>query len=551
MMGDQNNTLGFAPVRVLLTLLLMTAGIFQLCAQHPDTLYIYETVVEYDTLYNRDTLFVHDTVHLSQTLTEKSGRDRHQTQKSTRKNQNDPLSQEDLFQGIHLGYTGQFDLMMPTQLSDAMMPMQTTNAPYLYSVPCAGGHAGLEFSYHFARWFGVSVALNYGTTGALRLKFECQDGNPGTIKRNYLYGTGLSVPVKFEFHYPISPKAWAVVDAGVRIRMPWNTFIYGYDRDHSALDTEYHLDYIEQLSKDNPLILNYNYIDRDILNLDILASVGMYFRLRNNDLLRCNVGFNAALKQFAIGSYVHRLYNAENGPAMIPPEDEYQDILGDFSLRNHHFYAQVAYIHTFKNAKQRQETAPYALKYGNNKMYNHEFKLEVSDPFGYTILQSPQYHAFFGYDPECSIESKTSVPIFSAGYHYRVLPWFWIGASINYGYTKDNVSIRYTLDDPLAFNLKGTQSYHLIGILPDLRFSYFNRPQVTLYSALSVGIVAHIRGKYDGNEEYKEYYTHPNIYSAFQATLFGVKAGGSHWFGSLELGAGYKGFVCAGVGYEF
>ena len=550
MMGNQNNTLGFAPVRVMLTLLLMTAGMFRLCAQHPDTLYIYETVVEYDTLYNRDTLFVHDTVHLSQTLTEKSGRDRHQTQKSTRKNQNDPLSQEDLFQGFHLGYTAQFDLMMPAQLSDAMMPMQTTNDPYLYSLPCAGGHAGLEFSYHFARWFGVSVALNYGTTGALRLKFECQDGNPGTIKRNYLYGTGLSMPVKFEFHYPISPKAWAVVDAGVRIRMPWNTFIYGYDRDHSALDTEYHLDYIEQLSKDNPLILNYNYIDRDILNLDILAGVGMYFRLRNNDLLRWNVGLNAALRQFAIGSYVHRIYNDENGPAMIPPENEYQDILGDFSLRSHYFYAQIAYIHTFKNAKQRQETAPYALKNGNEKLYNHEFKLEASYLLAMRTLQLPWIHFRSGSEEsEEGIEKLT--PIFSVSYHYRVSPWFWVGVSMNYSYYAKGIRIRYSWDDPYALQVEGTRSYHLLGFMPEIRFSYLNRPHVTLYSALSAGVDMHISGKYEGDEQYKDYYPDQLFYSAFHVTLFGVKAGGSHWFGSLELGAGYKGFVCAGVGYEF
>jgi hypothetical protein len=60
----------------------------------------------------------------------------------------------------------------------------------------------------------------------------------------------------------------------------------------------------------------------------------------------------------------------------------------------------------------------------------------------------------------------------------------------------------------------------------------------------------HIRGKYDGNEMYEDYYTHSNIYSAFQVTLFGVKAGGSHWFGSFELGAGYKGVASLGVGYE-
>ena len=523
-----------------LLILIVAMAATELFAQSSDTLYIYETVIEYDTLITRDTTYIHDTIHLTYPQPESISKKRLREKKAAQKEQEYSPLPEELFQGFHLGYIGQFDLMMPVQL---------TEDSRLMSVPGVGGHAGLEFSYHFARWFGVSAALNYGTTGALRLKFYWQEGNPETIKRNYLYGTDLSMPVKFEFHYPISPKVWAVVDAGVHIRMPWNTFIYGYDRDHSALDTEYHLDYVEELSQDNPLILNYNYIDRDILNLDILASVGMYFQLRNNDLLRWNVGLNAALRQFAIGSYVHRIYNTMTG--VLPPEAPYQDILGDFSLRNHFFYAQIAYIHTFKNSKQRQETAPYALKYGNNKMYNHEIKLELSDPFGYTIMQSPQYHAFFGYDPECSIESKTYVPIFSAGYHYRVLPWFWIGASINYGYTKDNVSIRYTLEDPLAFNLVGTQSYHLIGIMPDIRFSYFNRPHVTLYSALSIGVVAHIRGKYEGNEEYKEYCSHSKIYSAFQATLFGVKAGGNHWFGNFELGAGYKGFAALGVGYEF
>lgn len=524
--------------RLLILIIAMAAtGLF---AQSSDTLYIYETVIEYDTLISRDTTYVHDTIRLSYDRQKQAGKDHRQKQNSDRKQHEESPVLDELFQGFHLGYTGQFDLMMPAQL---------TEDSRLMSLPRAGGHAGLELSYHFARWFGVSAALNYGTTGALRLKFYWQEGNPETIKRNYLYGTGLSVPVKFEFHYPISPKVWAVVDAGVRIRMPWNTFIHGYDRDHSALDTEYHLDYVEQLSEDNPLILNYNYVDRDILNLDILAGVGMYFRMRNNDLLRWNVGFNAALRQFTIGSYTHRIYNNMSG--VLPPEDPYRDILGDFSLRSNFFYAQVAYIHTFSKSKHRSETAAYALKYSNNKMYNHEIKLEVSDPLGYTILQSPQYHAFFGYEPECSIESKTYVPIFSAGYHYRVLPWFWIGVSINYGYTQDNVSIRYTLDDPLAFNLVGTQSYHLIGILPDIRFSYFNRPHVTLYSALSIGVVAHIRGKYEGDEVYKDYYTHSKIYSAFQATLFGVKAGGNHWFGSFELGAGYKGFASLGVGYEF
>jgi hypothetical protein len=530
----------FVHIKMVFTFLLMLIGMDFLWAQQADTLYIYETVIEYDTLINRDTLFVHDTVHLSQTATEKFGKNRHQTQKSTRKSQEDPLSQDDLFQGLHFGYTGQFDLMMPAEL---------TEDSRLISVPCVGGHAGLEFSYHFARWFGVSAALNYGTTGALRLKFYWQDGNPETIKRNYLYGTGLSMPVKFEFHYPVTPKIWLLADVGMRIRMPWNTFIHGYDRDQSELGENNSSDYSEQLSEDNPLILNYNYIDRNILNLDILAGVGMYFRLRNNDLFRWNVGLNTALRQFAIGSYVHRIYNASNN-TMSPQEDEYQDILGDFSLRNHFFYVQIAYIHTFKNSKQRQETAPYALKYGNNKMYNHEFKLEASDWFGIFFMQTPFIHFPTGSEISYASPKKIS-PLLSGSYHYRIMPWFWIGISMNYAYYVKNIRFRYPWDAPLELSVAGTRDYHLLGIMPDIRFSYFNRPHVTLYSALSIGLNLHIPGKYEGDETFQDYYPDPLVYSNFQVTLFGVKAGGKHWFGSFELGAGYKGIAALGVGYEF
>ena len=512
-------------------------GVF---AQSSDTLYIYETVIEYDTLITRDTTYIHDTIHLTYPQPESISTKHLREKKSDRKHHEESPILEELFQGFHLGYIGQFDLMMPAQL---------TEDSRLMSVPRAGGHAGLEFSYHFARWFGVSAALNYGTTGALRLKFYWQESNPETIKRNYLYGTGLSMPVKFEFHYPISPKAWAVVDAGVRIRMPWNTFIHGYDRDHSELGENNSSDYSEQLSEDNPLILNYKYIDRDILNLDILAGVGMYFRLPNNDLLRWNVGLNAALRQFAIGSYVHRIYNATNS-TMLPQEDEYQDILGDFSLRNHFFYAQIAYIHTFKNAKQKQETAPYALKYGNNKMYNHEIKLEVSDWFGVLFMQTHWLHLPTGSEVSYDSPEKIS-PVISGSYYYRVTPWFWVGLSMNYAHYTKNIKVRYAWDDPSAMRVEGTRSYHLLGIMPDIRFSYFNRPHVTLYSSLSIGVNLHIPGKYEGDETYKDYYPDPLFYSAFQATLFGVKAGGSHWFGSFELGAGYKGIASLGVGYEF
>ena len=34
-------------------------------------------------------------------------------------------------------------------------------------------------------------------------------------------------------------------------------------------------------------------------------------------------------------------------------------------------------------------------------------------------------------------------------------------------------------------------------------------------------------------------------------TALGIKAGSKGWFGNVEFGTGYKGFINAGVGYEF
>ena len=532
---------------------LLIVGMGSLFAQQPDTLYLYETVVEHDTLFTRDTLYVHDTLHLTYVQQDNSDKERHRAHKSGKKNHENP-TQEELFQGIHIGYTAQFDLMMPAKTGDEM----------LVSVPGVGGHVGLELSYHFAKWFGVSAALNYGTTGAFRVHYiertniyrwesDLTLDNPipsESRKRYAIYSTGISMPIKFEFHYPISSKAWVVADAGVRLRMPKSTFIDGYDKDYSSRDSwigqTVNID-VSTLTPFSSLTLQPSFIDRNIFNVDILASVGMYFRLRNNDLFRWNIGFNAALQDFSRGHYTYGLYDNVHRYGFW---DCVGIESGEYRLRNHHFYAQIAYIHTLHNSKQKQETAPYALKNGNEKIYKHEFKLEVSGGLTMRRLQLPWGHVPNGAERSYESTHYLMYPIISACYHYRVTPWFWIGISTNYSYYSQDIHIRYG-HDIFDLRVEGTKTYHLWGILPDIRFSYLNRPHVTLYSALSAGIDFHIPGKYEGNPMYQNYYPDPLLYSAFQVTLFGVKAGGKHWFGSFELGAGYKGIAAAGVGYEF
>lgn len=534
-------------------LLIMAMGAASLQAQTPDTVYLYETIVKHDTLITRDTLYVHDTLFLDHTRREKADRQHHKMHFPTRVREFPTVKGDDLFQGLHIGYTGQFDLMMPAKL---------TNNESLSSIPGVGGHVGLELSYHFDKWFGVSAALNYGTTGAMRVHYiertniyrwemdlTLDEPIPSENRKRYaIYSTGISMPIKFEFHYPVSPKAWVVADAGLRLRMPLSTFVNGYNKKHDNKDAWVGLTVNIDTSSLTPysaLTLQPDFINRNIFNVDILASVGMYFRLPNNDLFRWNIGFNAALADFSRGHYTYRLYDNVHRYGFW---DCVKTINGEYRLRNDHFYAQIAYIHTLHNAKQKRETAQYALKNGNEKLYKHEFKIEASYLLAMRTLQLPWIHFPTG-DEESEEYIGKLTPIFSACYHYRVAPWFWIGVSTNYSYYNKIIKVRYSWNGPLCE--VGSRSYHLLGIMPDIRFSYLNRPHVTLYSALSAGVDVHISGKYEGDKQYKDYYPDQLFYSAVHATLFGVKAGGKHWFGSFELGVGYKGVVSAGVGYEF
>ena len=104
------------------------------------------------------------------------------------------------------------------------------------------------------------------------------------------------------------------------------------------------------------------------------------------------------------------------------------------------------------------------------------------------------------------------------------------------------MSIRFT-----AFNL-----------LADIRFSYLTLPHITLYSEISGGIELGPGTINLTNDEYGVPYpfnqsgkTFVCKFPTYHLTALGIKAGSKGWFGNVEFGTGYKGFVNAGVGYEF
>lgn len=413
---------------------------------------------------------------------------------------------DDSFNGFHFGYTLEADVAHPLTMTNVVTGVKSTHSFIRY-----GGRFGLECSYHFADLLGVSAALDFG--------YIAPNDHYANITRYY----GLSMPLKFEFHYPVSDKLWLTANAGVQLRMPFETFSHGFNRDSGE-------PLLDNNIAGNPAYYE-GYYNRYVLYADLMADVGLYFQLPNQDYLRFLLGLNIATTDFARGSV--RMYSSEG----------YDDLY--FSQRNHYLYGQIAYVHSFSKQRAVKQAQPH---WNDDKsLCRHEFRLGVSDPLGFTYLRELFASPILG-EPIDGISPTKQIftPVFSMDYHYRASKWFWLGLTAGYNLYKEK---GYGEPENLTWQYK---EHHIL-IMPSLRFSYLNRPHLTLYSGLSVGLyIKHGREYRDDDCLIRPITTdHNRVFSAFQVTAFGLKAGAKHWFGSFETGFGIKGIVNFGVGYEF
>ena len=406
------------------------------------------------------------------------------------------------FNGVHFGYTLEANLVHPVEMTSVNTGAQS------FSSLRFGGRLGLECSYNFADYFGVSAALDYGYIGVDKVGF-----------REYY---GLSMPVKFEFHYPISDKLWVTANVGTQLRMPWMTFLYGFDRNGG--ESNGNLCFVG-----NHTIWGNNWYNRYVFYADIMLDGGVYYQLPNQDYLRFLLGLNVATTDYGRGNVT-----------LSRDNEQY------FSQRNHYLYFQIAYLHSFSKRRVVKQAQPHWN--ADKSFYRHEFRLGVSDPLGFTYLRELFASPTILGEPIDGISPTKQIftPVFSMDYHYRASKWFWLGLTAGYNLYKEK---GYGEPENLTWQYK---EHHIL-IMPSLRFSYLNRPHLTLYSGLSVGLyIKHGREYRDDDCLIRPITTdHNRVFSAFQLTAFGLKAGAKHWFGSFELGAGIKGFVNFGVGYEF
>ena len=502
----------------------------QLHGQARDTIYVVEEKIVYDTVYMHDTIYYPMVAEPDTPVA--------------------PIRTSafvpEIFKGFHLGYVFQYQLMSPAALINS-----DGDKSFIKSRPGSGYVGGLEFSYHFAKYFGVSAGLDFGSHYASNIHYE-DAIYIGELIHFRQSTFGFSFPLKFEFHMPFDSRFWLVADIGVRFSTPYpkhNSEIFlgaGTLCDPSfsyLIQTEFYSE-----------IKNEHRI-----NTSFLMDLGFYYRLKNNGLLRFTLGANLSPAMFWHGQYTYSTQNA-----VIEK--------GTISLRNQFIYPQIAYIHTFQKHKEKNfhkvpwydEVSP---GWSDEKTFHrHEFQFNVGIPnlqseysslvmftifsdwfpklYKKYLIRQEEYNPYNWTLTSDTYSKVRYTPVISLSYHYRAYKWLWVGLTADF-----SEFYAYYYDRLTDKRVKGQSEHNtFFNLMADLRFSYLNRKHVTLYSELSGGLLI-------GNFTSKQVQPVATNYTAFagavHVTMLGVKAGAKGWFGNVELGAGFKGLISAGFGYEF
>ena len=117
---------------------------------------------------------------------------------------------------------------------------------------------------------------------------------------------------------------------------------------------------------------------------------------------------------------------------------------------------------------------------------------------------------------------------YSLSYTYKDRRWLSYGGTAVFG-----ASTRWRKDSITGEKIDNL-SYYCLSIMPTVRFDWFYREKVQLYSTVSIGLIT------DFDE----------VYPWGDLTLFGCSFG-RKFFGFAEVGMGMAGWLRAGIGYRF
>lgn len=261
------------------------------------------------------------------------------------------------FNGIHFGYTGQLGIVEKCEtiqligVDNPIIPLNTL-----------GYQIGLECSFNFAKFYGISIGLEFGTISSLNYKKLIPNSLVGLgedVFEENLWNISfnrLTFPLKLDFHFPISKHLYFNSNIGVRFKNLGSLL-----RKNSSNMTSYMIIGDGFLNNLNQPLVFYEaifYPNIQKFGFDYIMTLGFYYKLPYLDLLRINFGLNISKINDIIGYYNYPISNS----------------FGMFIAKNNQITMQISYIHTFEYLKAKKY-----IRYTSDKVLNKkELKEKVN-----------------------------------------------------------------------------------------------------------------------------------------------------------------------------
>lgn len=246
--------------------------------------------------------------------------------------------------GFHLGILGEWNF---AQSMCAMNVEGFWEKPS--TSPAMGWKSGMELSYHFLDYFGVSVGFTYGTRIQLQYHPKLYDDQEledmFSDNKRYLYG--FQMPIKFSLSVPFNDK-WAMYAAlGVNFRNIGHAIGYSnaqrkdpdmawvYAAKHGF--AEHGRESCSAGDIDPYNVFEYDMAEQNSMKVktDLLLNVGFTYRLPYSDLIRLSFLANISLANDVYGTYEFPLRQTK----------------GTLSSRHNLLGMEVAYVLCFKYKK--------------------------------------------------------------------------------------------------------------------------------------------------------------------------------------------------------
>jgi len=266
------------------------------------------------------------------------------------------------FKGFHVGISGQ--AQFPQKCSFIAL---AGSDPAPKPKQCFGWESGIEFSYHFAKYFGIVSGINLGRVFSFNYdiyRSNIPDSYGRMIAENQYdkgtYSQGMNkteilLPIKFEFHYPLLRNLFFTVEAGIRLKGIFERLFFGKQAiGNFENGYVFILDSLDIPGDEFETIEYYNSSiewNTAKIRCDVQIGLGLYYMLPYGDLLRFTTGINLSFNPIC-GYYIYPL----------------TDSFGTISIKNDFIYTKLSYIHTFNYQR--------AKKYLKNQKYSFSSKKE-------------------------------------------------------------------------------------------------------------------------------------------------------------------------------